>query len=102
MQPGCIPCLWRGEGGQTLCPGRHFALTEIMMLAAVCVLQFDILPIGGRWVEPAIERSPSGASFPIPDEDIHVHLRPRDSTKEWHISFSGSGEAIKIVMEDLS
>ncbi|KAK8078435.1 cytochrome P450 [Apiospora saccharicola] len=89
-------------GGQTLCPGRHFASTEIMMLAAVSVLQFDILPVGGRWVEPTSERSPSGASFPIPDEDINVQLRPRDLAKEWHISFSGSGEAIKIAMEDLS
>ncbi|KAK7920215.1 cytochrome P450 [Apiospora marii] len=89
-------------GGQTLCPGRHFASTEIMMLAAVFVLQFDIVPVGGRWVEAATSRSPSGASFPIPDEDINVHLRPRDLTKKWHISFSGSGEAIKIAMEDLS
>ncbi|KAK7978556.1 cytochrome P450 [Apiospora saccharicola] len=88
--------------GQTLCPGRHFASTEIMMLAAVSVLQFDILPVGGRWVEPTSERSPSGASFPIPDEDINVQLRPRDLTKEWHISFSGPGEAIKIAMEDLA
>ncbi|KAK7995167.1 cytochrome P450 [Apiospora arundinis] len=89
-------------GGQTLCPGRHFASTEIMMLAAVSVLQFDVLPIEGRWVEPTTEKSPSGASFPVPDEDIKVHIRPRDLDKKWHISFSGSGEPIRIALEDMS
>lgn len=87
-------------GGQTLCPGRHFASTEIMMFSAICVLRFDIVPTEGKWVEPTTEQSPSGASFPIPDEDIMLEFRPRNPSKKWHISFSGSNEPIKIALED--
>ncbi|KAI1746708.1 cytochrome P450 [Xylaria castorea] len=88
-------------GGHTLCPGRHFASTEIMMVAAICVLQFDVVPVAGKWIEPTFERSPSGASFPIPDEDILVEFRHRDIGRKWHVSFTGSGEAMKIATEDM-
>lgn len=88
-------------GGHTLCPGRHFASAEIMMLAALCVLQFDVVPAGGEWVEPTFARSPSGATFPVPDEDIMVEFRPRLSSEKLRVFFSGSGEAMKIANEDL-
>ncbi|KAI0434247.1 cytochrome P450 [Xylaria sp. FL1042] len=36
-------------GGKTLCPGRHFAMNEILSLVALVVLMFDIeAPGGGR------------------------------------------------------
>jgi cytochrome P450 len=90
-------------GGHVLCPGRHFATTEIMALAALLVLQFDIVPVGtgGRWVEPPCENSPVQASFPIPDEDFPVELRPRDPARKWRVTFSGSDKAIGVVAEDL-
>lgn len=66
-------------GGHILCPGRHFASTEIMALAAIMVLQFDIVPVGaGKWFEPACDNSPAQAGFPVPDEDMMVEFRPRD------------------------
>ncbi|KAI0186914.1 cytochrome P450 [Astrocystis sublimbata] len=39
-------------GGSTLCPGRHFAATEIMAFASLIVLRFDAQPSGGTWVPP--------------------------------------------------
>ncbi|KAI1078895.1 cytochrome P450 [Whalleya microplaca] len=36
-------------GGKTLCPGRHFAMNEILSFVALVVLQFDMkAPDGGR------------------------------------------------------
>ncbi|KAI1868481.1 uncharacterized protein JN550_006397 [Neoarthrinium moseri] len=87
-------------GGHILCPGRHFASTEIMAFAALVVLQFDMVPVQGKWVEPTCENSPAQAGFPIPDEDIKIELRPRDRSKKWNIIFSGSDKAMDIVSED--
>ncbi|KAK9425268.1 putative Cytochrome P450 [Seiridium unicorne] len=87
-------------GGHILCPGRHFASTEIMAFAALLVLQFDVVPARGTWVEPTWGNSPAQAGFPVPDEDIEVELRPRDLNKKWTVSFSGSAEAMEIVSED--
>lgn len=89
-------------GGHVLCPGRHFASTEIMALAALLVLQFDVVPVTGKWSEPTSKNSPVQAGFPIPDEEINVELRPRDASKKWHVSFSGSDEAMEIVTEDFN
>ena len=88
-------------GGHVLCPGRHFASTEIMALAALLAIQFDVVPVEGKWVEPTWKNSPVQAGFPIPDKDIDVELRPRNSNKKWHVSFSGSEKAMEIVSEDI-
>ncbi|KAI1323276.1 cytochrome P450 [Xylariaceae sp. FL0255] len=81
-------------GGHTLCPGRHFASTEIMMLAALAVLRFDVVPATAtaKWTEHACDRTPSGATFPAPNEDVLVELRPRDVDKgrTWRVTYSGS------------
>ncbi|KAK7974518.1 hypothetical protein PG989_016366 [Apiospora arundinis] len=87
-------------GGHILCPGRHFATNEIMALAALVVLQFDVVPIGGKWTEPTFENSPPQSGFPVPDEDIQVELRPRDQKKRWAVTFSGADKAIGFVSED--
>ncbi|KAM7189586.1 cholesterol 7-alpha-monooxygenase [Rhypophila sp. PSN 637] len=90
-------------GGHTLCPGRHFATTEIMAFAALMVLQFDMLPAenGGKWVEPPCDNTPFQAGFPIPDVDFPVVLKPRDPQRNWRVTFSGSDKAVGVVAEDL-
>ena len=90
-------------GGHELCPGRHFASTEIMALAALLVLQFDVVPTcnGGKWVEPTCNNSPVQVGFPFPDKDIDVELRPRDPSIKWQVTFTGSEEAMGIVSEDV-
>ena len=35
-----------------ICPGRHFASSEILGLVAMMVLRYDIEPVCGAWVEP--------------------------------------------------
>jgi cytochrome P450 len=87
-------------GGHILCPGRHFASTEIMAFATLLVLQFDVIPVRGEWVEPVCDNSPAQAGFPIPDEDVEIELRPIDATKKWDVRFSGSDKAMDIVSED--
>lgn len=87
-------------GGHILCPGRHFASNEILAFSALVVLQFDLVPVGGKWVEPTFENSPPQSGFPIPDEDIQVELHPRDPSKKWVVTFSGADQALGIVSED--
>ncbi|KAH7329689.1 cytochrome P450 [Stachybotrys elegans] len=86
-------------GGHQLCPGRHFATTEIMALAAIMALQFDVVPTSG-WIEPTYNKSPLQAGFPIPDQDIQVELRLRDPSKTWNVTFTG-GSRMGVVAEDV-
>lgn len=73
-------------GGHNLCPGRNFSTTEIMAMAAIMVLNFDIEAVGkegsdlsaGQWVDPTWKRTPMISSFQIPDEDIEVRIVPRN------------------------
>ncbi|KAK8004850.1 hypothetical protein PG990_010887 [Apiospora arundinis] len=88
-------------GGHILCPGRHFASNEILALAALVVLQFDVVPVEGKWMEPSFENSPPQSGFPIPDEDIQVELRPRDPNRKWVVTFSEAEKAIGVVEEDV-
>ncbi|KAL2151436.1 hypothetical protein VTH82DRAFT_6534 [Thermothelomyces myriococcoides] len=89
-------------GGHVLCPGRHFASMEILALASLVVLQFDVVPLAGRWVEPTWENTPAQAGFPVIDHDIPVELRPRDPRRKWRVAYSGSDKAMHIVAEDIS
>lgn len=89
-------------GGHVLCPGRHFATTEIMALVALMVIQFDVTPTTGKWIEPSWKNSPLQAGFPIIDQDIEVELRPRNPNVKWNVTFSTSGEVARIVMEDIA
>ncbi|KAK4157554.1 cholesterol 7-alpha-monooxygenase [Chaetomidium leptoderma] len=89
-------------GGHVLCPGRHFAATEILSLAALLVLQFDVVPVAGRWVEPTWENSPVQAGFPVIDDEIPVELRPRDPSRKWRVMYSGSDTAMDMVSEDIA
>ncbi|KAI8960458.1 cytochrome P450 [Daldinia sp. FL1419] len=38
-------------GGKTLCPGRHFAMNEILAFVALVVLQFDMKPARGGKID---------------------------------------------------
>lgn len=38
-------------GGKTLCPGRHFAATEVIMLAALMIMSFDFTAVDGGQIE---------------------------------------------------
>ena len=74
-------------GGLHMCPGRHFAMNEILSLAALLILRFDMVPAGdGKW--PVIQTdtlSSKGSAIIMPDNDLDVVLCPRDNRK-WAIS----------------
>lgn len=89
-------------GGHVLCPGRHFASTEILSLASLLALQFDVVPLAGKWAEPTWENSPAQAGFPVIDEDIPVELRPRDPRRKWRVMYSDTDKAMDIVSEDIA
>ncbi|KAF3003989.1 hypothetical protein E8E14_007603 [Neopestalotiopsis sp. 37M] len=87
-------------GGSTLCPGRHFASTEMLMFAALLALRFDLHPVEGKWTQPSTVKSPMIHAMPVPDWDIDVELRPR-GTRDWKVTFSGSDKAMEISAEDI-
>ena len=86
-------------GGHVLCPGRHFASSEIMALGALVALQFDMEPVAGKWTEPEWNM-PFQGGLPMPLEDIAVELRPRNPGTKWRINFTESEKAMGIVAED--
>ncbi|KAI0972458.1 cytochrome P450 [Xylaria arbuscula] len=104
-QPGVKgpnPIAFRGfGGGTTLCPGRHFASTEILMFSALLALRFDIHPLTGKWIRPPTKKSPMINGMPIPDWDFEVEMRPKDDGKPWNVSFSGHDKGIEIAAEDI-
>ncbi|KUI53200.1 Cholesterol 7-alpha-monooxygenase [Cytospora mali] len=87
-------------GGTTLCPGRHFASTEILMFSALLVLRFELHPVDGKWTAPTIANSPMMNAMPVPDWDINVEIRPRNN-KAWKVSFSGYERGMEIAAEDI-
>ncbi|OGE49293.1 hypothetical protein PENARI_c022G02742 [Penicillium arizonense] len=49
-----------------ICAGRHFATGEIIALMTMLILQFDICPVGGDWVEPPVNINAVAASLSPP------------------------------------
>lgn len=77
-------------GGPLLCPGRHFAIGEILAFAAMMVLRFDVSPASGRrWEDLRVENSYGmgvAKVFLLPENDLEVEVRPRGN--EWMIPLS--------------
>lgn len=86
-------------GGHVLCPGRHFASTEVLALLALLLVRFDVHPVEGEWIQPEKD-SVMDRACPLPKCDVRVELIPKDS-QNWHVFFSGRREGINIVAEDL-
>jgi hypothetical protein len=90
-------------GGTTLCPGRHFATTEILAFVAVTILQFDIRPVSGHWMPPATTVEFWEATKG-PASDFDVEMRPVGEFEKgegWTFTLSGSDRPIELSAEDL-
>ncbi|KAL3259266.1 hypothetical protein ABHI18_005361 [Aspergillus niger] len=60
-----------------ICPGRHFASSEILGLAALLVLRYDIAPVDGQWRTPRLNSMAVASNMrPLKDE-FPVTVRPR-------------------------
>lgn len=79
-------------GGQTLCPGRFFATTEILGSVAMIVMRFDTRPVkgGGEWVMPRANTGNVAASIQPPKEDVRVRMSEREGFggDEWGFRFA--------------
>ncbi|KAI0145053.1 cytochrome P450 [Xylariaceae sp. FL1272] len=84
-------------GGHVLCPGRHFASTEILGLVALLLVQFDILPTGGKW-NALRTYSAMDRAFPLLKTDVEVELIPKQ--RKLKVIFSDDSTGIDIVKED--
>ncbi|ORY01725.1 cytochrome P450 [Clohesyomyces aquaticus] len=100
------PVAFRGfGGGKTLCPGRHFATTEILAMTAMMVTQFDVIPVQGKWIEATTHNTSIWAVTPGPDEDIEVEITIRngvDETVDWRYTLSDTDKPIALAAEDFA
>ncbi|KAL8647526.1 MAG: hypothetical protein Q9226_006396 [Calogaya cf. arnoldii] len=85
-------------GGVSLCPGRHFAATEVCAAAAMFVSRFDrvVVDAKGEAVDgqvPAMGISRITSSVPLPRGDIRVKVSARKDSREWTRGF-GFGEEL--------
>lgn len=60
-----------------MCPGRHFAAGEILALAAMLFLRYDIVPVAGRWWVPNLNAWAIAASVTPPVEEYPVKISAR-------------------------
>ncbi|KAF2092603.1 cytochrome P450 [Rhizodiscina lignyota] len=79
-QKSVHPAAFRGfGGGATLCPGRHFALNEILAFVAVVVLLFDVSSVDDEEL-PIPKKKDDVLAIHIlePLEQVHVQIRRRE------------------------
>ncbi|KAK2605419.1 hypothetical protein N8I77_008256 [Diaporthe amygdali] len=99
------PVAFRGfGGGSTLCPGRHFAATEIMAFAALFVLRFDARPASGvRWSIPTVENTNMATSIHQPDHDVEIEVRLLGNERvRWEVKLSESNKPMEVSAEDVA
>ncbi|OAG00101.1 cytochrome P450 [Paraphaeosphaeria sporulosa] len=89
-------------GGTTLCPGRHFATTELLAFAAMLLLRFDIIPKDGKWVVPTSLNAEMTTNMPAPDFDVEVEIQKRsdDQGIKWMWKLSESEHAAMLGDQD--
>jgi cytochrome P450 len=92
-------------GGTTLCPGRHFASTEILAFVASMILQFDVRPTQWEgWKAPSVQKVAMWEATSAPDTDFEVEIskRERGGDGDWVFVLSESDKPIGMSVEDLT
>jgi cytochrome P450 len=92
-------------GGTTLCPGRHFATTEILAFTAMMITNFDVVPASGRWKRGLGSKAEFWESTSNPAEDFEVEIRRiegKTSGEKWAFVLSDSDEPIALSAEDMN
>ncbi|KAL6713087.1 hypothetical protein ACLMJK_009208 [Lecanora helva] len=90
-------------GGHTLCPGRHFATTEIMATAIMFILRYEVKPASGHWTPPTCANTNIASTIMEPDSDISVVVEPRAGFKDvsWGFGLADSEMVFAVAEEDL-
>ncbi|KAL4874714.1 cytochrome P450 [Aspergillus karnatakaensis] len=75
-----------------MCPGRQFASTEILIIAALLACRADLTPVGGKgWIRDPVLRSMEIPSLPRPQTDPRLVVTEREEGKgEWSIKMGDS------------
>ncbi|EHL02571.1 putative Cholesterol 7-alpha-monooxygenase [Glarea lozoyensis 74030] len=76
-------------GGKHLCPGRHFATTEILSFVGAIILGFDVS--GSRVPERAFQKLGTAVRKPKGDVDISMKRRRGWENVKWSFSVEGRG-----------
>ncbi|KAF2137342.1 uncharacterized protein K452DRAFT_236043 [Aplosporella prunicola CBS 121167] len=96
---GVRPTGFLGFGAApNLCPGRHFAAGEVLVLVALVVLRCDVVPVAkdgkGEWIAPRVNKAAVAASMGPPLEGecvVSVRGREGDQGVRWRVEV-GEGE----------
>lgn len=95
---------FRGFGsGSTLCPGRHFATTEILAVVVMFCMRYEIEPVGGQWKAPTTMGSTSAAAGVMePDIDVEVDIRLRKGFEDgdWAFGLTDSDTVMAVSQDD--
>ncbi|KAF2177968.1 cytochrome P450 [Zopfia rhizophila CBS 207.26] len=75
-------------GGHALCPGRHFAMNEIMSILIIMVIKYDVAPLDSGWEIPET-RDHISTSVTTPAKDFLVRIQPRKPSQylEWDFTW---------------
>ncbi|KAF2185778.1 cytochrome P450 [Zopfia rhizophila CBS 207.26] len=90
-------------GGASLCPGRHFAANVVLTFAAMLIMRYDIVPLGGTWKQATTKNAGGWEVTTKPDDDIDVQMdfrKDEDPDQIWAYSFSADCKAIHLTVED--
>ena len=91
-----------GEGS-TLCPGRHFATTEILAIVVGFVMRYELVPEAGCWSSPTHAKTNIAAAVMEPDYDLSVRAEPRPGIEDgtWAFKLADSEIVFAAAAEDL-
>lgn len=89
-------------GGATLCPGRHFATNEVLAVASMFIMRYDMTPTQGFWSVPKTYNTHIAAGIMEPDTDVEVEISIRKGFEDgrWAYDVKDSDEIFAIVAED--
>ncbi len=70
---------FRGFGGGIhWCPGRHFAMTEILIVVVMLALRFDIELASGQWARPRADEGTMALVVAPPEQQVFVDVVTRE------------------------
>lgn len=61
-------------GGMNLCPGRYFAMTEVLCMVFLCTLKYDFVPLSGKWENPKPDHNVTSSIVLPPQNKLIVQI----------------------------
>ncbi|KAF1955200.1 cytochrome P450 [Byssothecium circinans] len=93
-------------GGATLCPGRHFATTEVLATATVFIARFDMKPVFDNWPQPDRSSAQFWTQVLEPNREFEVKVSEKEGLlgqqkHKWEFKLSESEVVLAMAAEDL-